>query len=62
MARGHMSQGHVVIERAKKWNPRADEHRYASDDQALDKPGPEELLNGNPAIDIDMAYASFFQG
>ena len=62
MARGHMSQRDVVIERAKKWNPRADEHRYVSDDQALDEPSAEELLNGNPAIDIDIVDASLFQG
>jgi hypothetical protein len=37
---------------AKERNPRANEHRYTRDSEALDQPGLKKALNCDPAIYI----------
>ena len=49
-----MTEPDIVRQGAEERNPSADEHGNTRNDQALNKPGLEKPLNGDPAIDVNM--------
>src|ERR1041385_2197778 len=51
-ARRHVPQRHVVRQRARQRDPRADQYRYARDDEALDQALAQETLDRDPAVDV----------
>src|SRR4029453_14248821 len=48
----------VAPYRAKERNPGTDEHRNASDNEALNEPGLKKPLNGDPAIHVNVPDAA----
>ena len=58
LAGPHMAEGDVPGDGSEERYPGAEEHRNAGDNEALDEPGLEKPLNGDPAIDIDVPHAA----
>ena len=53
-----MPENDVARYRAKERNPGADEHRNASDNEALDEPVLKKPLNRDPAIHVNVPDAA----
>src|SRR5215213_7557572 len=57
-ARCDMLQLYIARRGAKEWDPGTDQHGHARDNEALDEPGPQEALNGDPAVHVYMPDAA----
>jgi hypothetical protein len=55
---GYVAEPNVVRQGAEERNSISNEHRYARDNEALNEPRAQELLNRDPAVDIDVAGAT----
>ena len=58
LTRRHVREQDIVLQRAKEWNPRSDQHRDARDDEPLNEPRLKKPLNRYSAIDVDMFEAT----
>jgi hypothetical protein len=58
LARRDVGESDIVLYGAKKRDPGTDEHGNACDDEALNEPGPEKPLDGDPAIHVNMLDAA----
>src|SRR5574342_404377 len=56
LPRRHVAELQVRVEVPEQGNAGADENRHPGDDETLDEPGPQESLNGDPAIDVGVAH------
>jgi hypothetical protein len=58
LTRRHVREQDIVLQYAKEWNPRSNQHGDACDDEPLNEPSPKKPLNRNPAIYVDMLEAA----
>jgi hypothetical protein len=54
VARGYVTEPNVVRQAAEERDTLSNEHRDTSDDEALNEPCAEKLLNGDAAVDVKM--------
>jgi len=54
LTRRHVREQHIVLQRAKEWNPGSNQHGDARDDEPLDEPRLKKPLNRHPAVYVDM--------
>src|SRR5215469_17753234 len=59
--RGHVSQADVAGKRTKKREAVPDKHRNSRNNEPIDQPCAQKLLNGHAAIDIYMTNAKRFE-
>src|SRR5438093_11938988 len=55
LPRRDVRHGDIARHRTEERNAGADEHRHSGDNKTLNEAGIEEALNGDSAVDVDVA-------
>ena len=50
----YVTEPHIARQSAEERNSVSNEHRHASDNETLNEPGPQEPLNRDPAVDVEV--------
>src|SRR3984957_1754472 len=53
----HVTEPHIVRQRAEKRDAFTDQHGHAGDGEALNQAGAQEVLDRNPAVDVDVLHS-----